>query len=222
MTRWRRPGVGEILLVYMLLGAVGFIVSTLSPGIGKQQTLWSLLILAFLAWRVSRGGGLSRMILIIGTGAFYAAAVLALARLWDPGVLALIVIAAAQFALLISQPVYGRTRRPTPILVRAPGWAKQVRRPPAWLLTWGLLAGVLLTLACLGSVNWIAIAGCRPAGSDACIALVRGYPLRWLTASQNEPLVSKGALLKDCAQWALACTSVLYLGWLYLSVRQDG
>jgi hypothetical protein len=119
-------------------------------------------------------------------------------------------------ALLVSPPVYGRTR-PTPIPVRAQGWTQLVRRPPAALLAWGLLAGVLLTLACLGSGDFIAIAGCRPAASDACIALAEGYPLRWLTAQQNDPVILKGALLRDCAQWALASASVLYLAWLRLT-----
>jgi hypothetical protein len=155
------------------------------------------------------------MILIIGGGAFYAAAVLAVAPMWNLTVIALVLIRAAQVALLISQPVYARTRGPVP--VRAPGWAQLVRRPPAWLLPWGLLTGALLTLACLGSMDWVPIAGCRAAASDASSALAEGYPLRWLTAQQNDPVVSKGALLEDCAQWALAGTSVLYLSWLWLT-----
>jgi hypothetical protein len=81
----------------------------------------------------------------------------------------------------------------------------------------GLLAGVLLTLAFLGNMDWVAIPGCRPASSGTCTALAEGYPLRWLTAQQNMPVISKAALLKDCVQWALACTSVLYLAWLWLA-----
>jgi hypothetical protein len=80
---------------------------------------------------------------------------------------------------------------------------------------------VLLALAGLGSRDGVAIAACRPAASDACRALAEGYPLRWLTAYQNEPVISKGALLKDCAQWALASTSVLYLAWLQLTAPAD-
>jgi hypothetical protein len=30
-------------------------------------------------------------------------------------------------------------------------------------------------------------------------------------------VISKGALLKDSVQWALAGTSVLYLAWLWLT-----
>jgi hypothetical protein len=156
------------------------------------------------------------MILIIGSGGAYAVAALAVARLWDVAIVALVIICAVQIALLVSPPVYGRTR-PTPIQVRARGWAQLVRRPPMWLLPWGLVAGTLLTLVYLASMDWVAIPGCRPAASGACSALAEGYPLRWLTAHQNVPSIFKGALLKDCAQWVLVSTSVLYLGWLWLT-----
>ena len=74
-----------------------------------------------------------------------------------------------------------------------------------------------MTLACLGSMDWVAIPGCTPTASDTCSALAEGYPLRWLTAQQSEPVIYKGALLKDFAQWALASTLVLYLAWLRLT-----
>jgi hypothetical protein len=50
----------------------------------------------------------------------------------------------------------------------------------------------------------------------ACSVLAEGYPLRWLTAPQSTPVIDKYALVKDCAQWALACSSVLYVAWLRL------
>jgi hypothetical protein len=65
------------------------------------------------------------------------------------------------------------------------------------------------------------IAGCRPAASDACSALAEGYPLRWLTAIQGTPVISKEALLRDSVQWALDCTSLLYLAWLWLIPPAD-
>ena len=216
MARWRRPGAGEMLLVFLLLAAITFIWSWPSHTASPRNALWSFLVTAFLTWRVSRGGRISRMILIIGSGLSYAVVVLAVARFWNLPVMILVIICVAQIALLVSPPVYGRTRRP-PVPVRARGWAQLVRRPPAWLLPWGLLAGVLLTLACLGSMDFITIAGCRPAASDACVALAEGYPLRWLTAYQNMPVIDKGALLRDCVQWALASTSVIYLAWLWLT-----
>ena len=221
MTRWRRPGADEILLVYLLLDAIGLSWSSLSHSTGPQSLLPSFLTDLFLAWRVSRGGRVSRMILILISGGSYAAAVLAVARLWDLTTTTLVIIWAAQVALLVSPSVYGRTRRPGPIHVRAQSWSQLLPpRPPAWLLPWGLLAGVLVTLACLGNMDWVAISGCRPAASDACTALAEGYPLRWLTAIQGTPVISKEALLRDSVQWALGCTSLLYLAWLWLMPRQ--
>lgn len=221
MARWRRPGADEILLVFMLLAAIDFVWSRLSHVAGADNLLSSILITAFLAWRVSRGGRISRMILIIVSGVSYVVAALAVARFWDRAVVALVLICVVQIALLVSPPVYGRTR-PAPILVRAQGWAQLMPRPPAWLLACGLLAGALVTLAYLGSMDWVAFPGCRPAASSACITLTEGYPLHWLTAHQNEPVIFKGALLKDCAQWALACTSALYLAWLWLADPKRG
>jgi hypothetical protein len=219
LARWRQPGANEILLILLLLATVGFIVNSLSQSYGPRFYPPSLfLVTAFLIWRVSRGGRISRALLIIGSCTSLAVSALAVARLWDVSVVALAAISAAQIALLVSPPVYGRTR-PAPIAVRVPGWTQFVRRPPAWLLVCGLLAGVVATLASLGSMDFVALPGCRPAASGACSALVEGYPLRWLTARQNMPLIFKGALLKDCAQWTLVSMSVLYLG-LVLACRR--
>jgi hypothetical protein len=140
MARWRRPGAGEMLLAFLLLAAITFTWSWPSHTASPQNTLLPFLITAFLTWRVSRGGRISRMILIIGSGVSYAVVVLAVARFWDPAIMILVIICAAQIALLVSPPVYGRTRRP-PIPSRALGWAQLLRRPPVWLLPWGLLAG---------------------------------------------------------------------------------
>lgn len=211
MARWRRPGVREILLVFVLLAAIGSVCSWLSHSQDQNDPLSSFLVAVFLAWRVSRGGRISRMLLILGSGASYTAAVLDVARLWNAGAVAQLIVGAAQVTLLVSAPVYWHTRT-DPVTVRAEGWAPFAGRPPAWLLPWGLLAGAALTAGLLGNVGWVPITGCHPAASDACIALVRGYPLRWLTADQNVPLISAEALLRDCVQWALLSTSVLYLG----------
>jgi hypothetical protein len=91
-----------------------------------------------------------------------------------------------------------------------------VRRPPSWLLPWGLFLGVVLTLAYLGSMDMAAVPGCRPTAAEACVVLAEGYPLRWLTTPQGILVIDKYALVRDCAQWALACSSVLYLAWLRL------
>lgn len=219
VTRWRRPGADEILLAYLLLAAAGWAVSGLSHAYRPSQgPLGSFLVTIFLTWRVSRGGRISRVLLILDSVVSCAAAVLLVARMWDVAVVALVLIGAAQVVLIASPPVYGRTRQPAAVAVRAESWARLVRRPPGWLLPSGLLAGLLLTMALLGNETWAAVPGCHPAASDACTALVRGYPLRWLTAGQGGSDISRDALLRDCVQWALACMSVLYLVFCWPTV----
>lgn len=53
MARWRRPGVREILLVFVLLAAISSVCSWLSHS--QDQESPSFLVVAFLTWRVSRG-----------------------------------------------------------------------------------------------------------------------------------------------------------------------
>jgi len=212
VARWRQPGVHEILLVFVLLAAIGSVCSWLSHNQHQNNPQSSFLVDLFLAWRVSRGGSIARMLLILASGASCTVAVLDVARLWNPGAVVQLILGAAQVTLLVSAPVYWHTRA-DPVTVRMDGWAPFAARPPAWLPPWGLLAGAAITAALLGNVGWVAITGCHPAASDACTALARGYPLRWLTADQNVPLISPDALIRDCVQWALLSMSVLYLGW---------
>ena len=85
----------------------------LSGSAGSPHPLPSFLIMAFLTWRVSRGGWFARRILILASFASGAVAAVDVARRWDLTIVALVIIGAAQVALLVSPPVYGRTRRPT-------------------------------------------------------------------------------------------------------------
>jgi hypothetical protein len=204
-----------MLQVFLLLNVVAFILGLLwRPALPREGVAF-FLVVVFCVRRVSRGGRISRIILIIASGLFYVSAVLAVARSWDLLIAALAIVYAAQIALLVSPAVYGRTRR-TPVRARAGGWAELVRRPPSWLVPCGLLLGVIMTLAYLGSMDVVAVPGCRPTAAEACSVLAEGYPLRWLTAPQSTPVIDKYALVKDCAQWALACSSVLYVAWLRL------
>jgi hypothetical protein len=111
MTRWRKPGAGEMLQVYLLLSVVAFFLGLLWRPAVPQDDVVSLPVVVFCVWRVSRGGRISRMILIIASGLSYVSAVLAVARSWGLLIVALIIIYAAQIALLVSPAVYGRTRR---------------------------------------------------------------------------------------------------------------
>jgi len=94
--------------------------SWLSHTASPQSALWSTVLTGFLVWRVSRGGRISRMILIIISGVSHVVVALDVARLWDRAVMAAAIICAAQIALLVSPPVYGRTG-PTAQRLRAVG-----------------------------------------------------------------------------------------------------
>lgn len=111
MTRWRRPGAGEILLAYLLLATVESIWNWLWRPLNAQDPLQWLLVTAFLTWRVSRGGRISRVLLIIGSGLDCAAAVLAVARSWNFSIMALVIIYAVQVELLVSPSTVARDGR---------------------------------------------------------------------------------------------------------------
>ena len=169
---------------------------------------------AFLAWRVWRGGRLSRVLLILGTGLRYLRAALVLARVWDVPILILLLIYAAQLLLLVSAAVYRRTRRDLAGLPDSPlGWPV----PRAWVLLGGLVGGFIVTLLYLGSMNFQPVPGCGPRGAtmqqlpERCITLAEGYPLRFLSAYQNTPEINKAAMARDWGQWSLVSSSALYL-----------
>lgn len=174
--------------------------------------------MAFLTWRVSRGGYVSRIMLIIWSALGYAAVATSIARVWSVPALSLLVIYAVQIALLTSPAVYQRTRPGGGPASAAPG----VQRgwPPLWLVLAGLLTGLVVTLLYLANMQEAALPGCGPAGATLahlpgrCVGLASGYPLRFLTADQNIPLIDKAALIKDWAQWSLVSFSVLYPIWL--------
>jgi hypothetical protein len=210
MLSWRTPGVREILLAFLLLSAVEIALLGLVPGVGPHKSakisiLWAL----FLTWRVSRGGRISHAFLLLGVGAGYLKMILSVARFWNPLLAVLAAAFVLQFLLLTGPQVSARLERQT----ERASWASVVpvlRRPPAWLVLGGLLAGVLITLVALGHGDWVAVPGCHPAASSACTGVAEGYPLPWLTAAANTPVIDKLALFKDFVQWTLVAWSALY------------
>jgi hypothetical protein len=179
----------------------------LAPGKpAKVMAVWLL----FYTWRVSRGGRISHTFLLLGAGAGFLKMILSVARYWNPLLAVIAAVCVMQFLLLTSPQVRARLERQT----ERASWASVVpvlRRPPAWLVLGGLLAGGLITLVALGHGDWVAVPGCHPAASDACTGLAEGYPLSWLTAIQNMPVIDKGALLKDFVQWTLLAWSAFYV-----------
>lgn len=240
-TRWRirmahlwRNGAGGLLAIYVLLGVAAVVAAAVARPVlscpasantssakcwfpYNDQPVW-LPFLAFLAWRISRGGGISRIGLIGWSALGYAAVATMIARVWSLPALGLLAIHAVQIALLTSPAVYQRTRRDDHAAL--PGPRAQRGWPPLWLVSAGLLAGLVVTLLYLANMSWTPIPGCGVPGASLeqlparCIGLAQGYPLRFLTADQSIPLIDKEALIKDWAQWSLVSFSVFYLLWL--------
>jgi hypothetical protein len=95
--------------------------------------------------------------------------------------------------------------------------------PRLWMVLTALLAGLVVTLLFLASMDWGALPGCGPAGAvlaqlpGRCFGLQEGLPLRFLSAYQGVPEISKRALAEDWAQWSLVSFSLLYLSRLQVS-----
>jgi len=229
MPRIWRNSPGQLLALYLILGVIALVVVAVfhpSPSI-EAQPPWPLLAL-FLAWRVSRGGRVSRVVLILVSMYSFASAafigedrspaaapgVFADTRLWSLGVLALLAIYATQVALLVSPAVYQRTRR-NASSDRVPTVSMRWT-PPLWMPLSALLAGLVATLLSLAQMGWAAIPGCGPTGAtvaqlpDRCFGLAQGYPVRFLTAAQSTPLIDKAGLVEDWAHWSMVSFAVFY------------
>jgi hypothetical protein len=218
---------GVLLLAYLALAviALGAAAAAHGPQSCSTETCWEpandtlfwLPVVLFLTWRVSRGGQISRVLLIIWSGLGYLAVATSIARVWNLPSFGLLAINAAEIALLTSPAVFQRTR-PARSGGRAPGALRA--RPSLWLVLSGVLAGLIVTLLYLGSWHQVQVPGCDPARTAAsqpparCMGLADGYPLPFVSAIQNYPVFHRRALLKDWAQWSLVSFSALYVLWL--------
>jgi hypothetical protein len=221
---WRNPRwAGLLMTAYVLLSlAVGpDVFSKTGPGpAGPGARVFGALAAAFFAWRVTRGGRISRMLLIIVTGIAFLAAAFTIASRFGPLVFAVLVAYAAQLAVLLSPAVYQRTR--------PPGWPGRMRwtrvRPPPALLLFGALAGLVVTLLGLAHLG-TPTAGCFGPGGQApgllCATVADGYPLRWLAVNHSALVVNWGSMLKDLAQYTVVSVLVLYGLWLGPRTRDE-
>jgi hypothetical protein len=227
---WRR-GAGLQLAALFLFQAYSTVRDTPVAGSWTEREIGrgaDLLILAFLVWRVWWGGWISRDLLIFASLLGYLHVVLSVARLWNVYVVAGLAGWLICLAILVGPAVRMRA------LVRDsamadPSSGPAYLWPPAWILPWGLVTGIVVTLLYLGSMNWAPLSGCAAAGTPVsslpahCFGLQEGYPLRFLIGDQGDPQIIKTSLLRDWAQWSLLCSSVLYLGWrLVRSVTTAG
>ena len=184
------------------------------PGLGTHVS--GALVSAFFAWRVTRGGRISRMLLVMSAGIGFLTAAFEIALI-GPGVFGVLIAFAAQLALLLSPAVYQRTR--------PPDWAGRVSwaqvRPPLALLLLGILAGLVVTLLGLAHVDFPA-SGCDAGRvSMTCLTVVDGWPLRWLGGYRSALVVGWAAMAKDLVQYAVIGTSVFYCLWLGPRTREE-
>jgi hypothetical protein len=144
-------------IIYLYIGPAG--VSPMSAG-----HWYDWIFSAFFAWRVARGGRVSRMLLIIGAGAGYLDASSRIAYQFTPELVGHLAIYAAQIALLLSPAVYLRTR-PKGWVVEPP--LRTRVRPPLALLLLGILIGLgaalfrlhwLIDSQAALVINWAALA----------------------------------------------------------------
>lgn len=105
-----------------------------------------------------------------------------------------------------------------------------------WMVPWGLVAGITLTLLSLGAMNWQQLKGCGertspPYGAysppGGCATLVEGYPVRFLstqpvleedpgTGSRRAgvggvPVINKVGLAEGWLIWSVVSCSAIYV-----------
>jgi hypothetical protein len=105
-----------------------------------------------------------------------------------------------------------------------------------WVIPWGLVAGIILTLLCLGAGTWEPLTDCAQRVSPphnpysppgGCFTLAEGYPVRFLSSAplleQNPgtgspgagisgaPVINKVGLAEDWLIWSIVSCSALYM-----------
>jgi hypothetical protein len=160
------------MVAYFLLSLVTGPVFSVRVGASPAWGLAGWAATAFLAWRVTRGGRVSRMLLILTAWTGVIEGVITPAIRFSPDPLAL-AACGAQLALLLSPAVYQRTRPARPGTGRVALWR---RRRPARLVA-ALAAGAVLGLA--GAAASAALISGRSHDYDsATVRLPAGHPVQ--------------------------------------------
>jgi hypothetical protein len=100
----------------------------------------------------------------------------------------LLVIYLVQIGLLVSRPIYNRTRKDQ--ADRAQQGSSLWAAPPRWLLVTTVAAGLIVTLISLGNEDFQPMSGCQAPGYSAaygepqtqCTTLAEGFPVHYLSA----------------------------------------
>lgn len=108
---WRDPRRAGLLMgVYFLLSLATGPGISVRIGTGTLSRPVGWVLLAFLVWRVTRGGRISRMLLLLIAGGGFIAGIILLAIGFSWPQLGLLAAGGAQVSLLLSPAVYQRTR----------------------------------------------------------------------------------------------------------------
>lgn len=233
MARTLRPGVfmTAYLVLFLIVGPwPGAAVPSTAQALAHDVSLPGIGIAAFLSWRVTRGSSLARGLILAWTILGFAGTFMSQAT--QSGSIVpcwLLAGSAGQLALVLSTPVYDRTRKDP--LARYPGPVSVWAAPPRWMVPAAAATAVLCMSLGLGSMGPPPGPGCHTVSSLAasCPPLGQGYPVHFLTAnpvlslqdgvrpflsSLSGAVISSGALAEDLALWTLAAFAAMYLVWI--------
>ena len=125
------------------------------------------------------------------------------------------------------------------------------RQLALWVIPWGMLAGIILTLLCLGAGTWEPLADCGQRVSPpyslysppgGCSTIAEGYPVRFLSSEplleqnpgtssreagiSDAPVINKAGLAEDWLIWSIVSCLALYAvsarRFYILSARKTG
>ena len=133
--------------------------------------------------------------------------------------LGLLAILVGQIALLVSTPIYERTREDW--AGGPPSPARLWPTPRWWMAAVAVAAGLLVTLLFLGNED-LRTVPCTPTPNSAspaqCVTLAQGFPVHFLSSvtsgNFSAPVIDKGAAAEDLAIWTVLSFAVSYLIWL--------
>lgn len=176
-------------------------------------------VVAFFCWRVTRGGHVSRGILIYTSvvNLLWAAQ---LAQWWHIQAVAALVITLGGLVLLLSPAVYTRTH---------PGAGAASASIRLWPRRWMILSAPLAGTAVAGLTlamarRWfLPGSGCMIAPVEGlpqhCVGSGRGFPVPVTATVHGYHAMSQLAFVQDCVQWTVLIFTISYLVWLALHRR---
>jgi len=222
----------SVVLMTVYVAVFAFAGPWLATGTTSHRNLAELVIAAALAMCAAHGSRAARALMITYGALGILATIFGSTHWWSPPLPRLLNMAyyMLQIALLVSTPMYQRTR---------PGWAPGGSRPtallpspPIWTLLVSASAGLVITLLQIGNLRAIPCpAHVKVLAHTPCLAGGTGYPIayrwfsgyiqlygdndkvRWLNVAAPRGL-QVAAFATDWALWSLGIVLALYLIWL--------